>query len=218
MKPMSDETTRVLLVEDNPGDARLLREALLEAQAENITLLHVDCLRKAFARLQEKAFDLVLLDLSLPDATGLDTLVKMHAHSSQLAIVVLTGLDDETLAVTAVREGAQDYLIKGQVDGKLLVRAIRYAIARKRQEQSLRESKQLLERTLHSLRDAVLIVDSETLQIIDCSPAAVSMFGYAKEEIQGREISFLHVDDAAGKEFGKHLHEIVRQKGFLDCF
>src|SRR5260370_12786542 len=124
---MNLEGIRVLLVEDNPGDVRLCLELLREAGEGHVKVEHVDRLATALERLSNQAFDVVLLDLSLPDAHGLDTLVRAHAHAPSVPIVVLTGLDDQALAVKAVRAGAQDYLVKGRVDGDLLVRSIRQA-------------------------------------------------------------------------------------------
>ena len=123
---------RVLLIEDNPGDARLIWEMLAEVKGSPVDLKYADRLSSGLERLAEGGIDVILLDLSLPDSEGLDTFAQVHARAPQVPIIVLTGLDDESLAVKAVREGAQDYLVKGQVDGRLLVRAIRYAIERHR--------------------------------------------------------------------------------------
>ena len=116
---MNLEGIRVLLVEDNPGDARLLVELVRDTDASRLRLEHVDRLDTALDRLSSEPFDLVLLDLSLPDEQGLTTMVRAHACAPKVPIVVLTGLDDEALAVKAVRAGAQDYLVKGRVDGDL---------------------------------------------------------------------------------------------------
>ena len=128
---MSDKP-KVLLVEDSPGDARLIWEMLAEVKGAQIDLKYADRLSAGLERLAAGGIDVVLLDLSLPDSGGLDTFTKVHAQAPQVPIIVLTGLDDESLAVEAVRGGAQDYLVKGQVDGNLLMRAIRYAIERHR--------------------------------------------------------------------------------------
>lgn len=127
---MSDEPTRILLVEDNRGDARLLREALGDARNAQFELVHVERLSEALKRLGEERFDVVLLDLSLPDGQGLDTVVRAHRQAKAVPVVVLTGLDDEAMAINALREGAEDYLVKGQIDSHLLVRALRYAVER----------------------------------------------------------------------------------------
>lgn len=122
---------RILLVEDNPGDARLLREALREAHSLDFALSHAETLGAGLRELEGRATDVVLLDLSLPDAHGIETVERMLAAAPSLPIIVLSGLADETVAVHAVQAGAQDYLVKGSVDGATLARAIRYAVQRK---------------------------------------------------------------------------------------
>ena len=131
-----ESVKKVLLVEDNPGDARLLSEALREVQPAPLALVHVDRFMAAIESLKREPFSAVLLDLSLPDAKGLDTVVRMQREVSGVPIVVLTGLDDDAVALEAVRAGAQDYLIKGEIDGKLLVRSLSYAMERKRLQES----------------------------------------------------------------------------------
>lgn len=142
---MNGKPINVLLVEDNPGDVRLIREMLAEAGGASFELQATGRLSTGLERLAAGGIDTVLLDLSLPDSRGLDTYVRTQARAPQVPTVVLTGLDDEALALEAVREGAQDYLLKGQVDGNLLVRALRYAIERKAAEQELRKAHDELE-------------------------------------------------------------------------
>jgi MinD-like ATPase involved in chromosome partitioning or flagellar assembly/CheY-like chemotaxis protein len=129
---MEDKVMIVLLIEDNPGDARLIREMLAEVRGGTFNLEHTNRLSTGLSRLGEGGIDVVLLDLSLPDSQGLETFARVHAQAPEVPIIALTGLDDEELAVKAVREGAQDYLVKGQVDSSLLVRSMRYAIERHR--------------------------------------------------------------------------------------
>jgi len=128
---MSSETIRVLLVEDNMGDARLLYEGLEEALPGQFQMTHVRQLSEALEYLWKETCHVVLLDLGLPDSHGIDTLVLTRAQAPDVPIVVLTGFQDESLGDQALKEGAQDYLVKGQVDSKLLGRSMRYAIARK---------------------------------------------------------------------------------------
>jgi len=120
------------LIEDNPGDARLLRESLAEVDRHAFEVDHAARLEDGLQRLSEGRPDVVLLDLSLPDSQGLDTVRRLHALAPELPIVVLTGTNDEDQAVRAVQEGAQDYLVKGHADGHLLARSMRYAIERHR--------------------------------------------------------------------------------------
>ena len=134
---MSSESIKVLLVEDNLGDARLLYEGLEEALPGQFQMTHVRRLSEALEYLWQEPCDVVLLDLGLPDSHGLDTLVVTRAQAPGVPIVVLTGFQDEALAVEALKGGAQDYLVKGQVDSRLLGRSMRYAIVRKATEEAL---------------------------------------------------------------------------------
>ena len=134
---MPPETYRILLVEDNPGDARLVREYLKDEAVFRADLAHAERLSDAQRMLGTDRFDIVLLDLSLPDSKGLGTIVGAKEHARGIPIVVLTGLDDEELAMRALHEGAQDYLVKGRMDGSSVSRAIRYAIERHRLREEL---------------------------------------------------------------------------------
>lgn len=139
MKELDNKPIKILLVEDNPGDSRLIREMLAEAMGVTFDLEYADRLQAGLEHLSEGRIEVVLLDLGLPDSQGLETLSRTYAQAPEVPIVVLTGLDDEMLGVQAVNKGAQDYLIKGQADKNLLVRAIRYAIERKRTEDRERQ-------------------------------------------------------------------------------
>jgi len=132
---MSDKTIKVLLVEDNPIDARLVQEMLAEVKDGGFGLALAEQLSTGLESLAAGGIDIVLLDLSLPDSQGLDAFAKAYAKAPQVPIILLTNLDDEALELEAVRSGAQDCLVKGQVDSNLLVRAIRFAIERKRAEE-----------------------------------------------------------------------------------
>ncbi|HUW60531.1 MAG TPA: response regulator [Candidatus Bathyarchaeia archaeon] len=140
----------ILLIEDNPGDARLLQEHLREAGTAKFNLTHLESLDEGISRLQacakgQSPYDILLLDLSLPGSSGLKTVRRAQEGAPRTPIVVLTGLDDEETGIEAVRMGVQDYLIKGHVDQRTIARAIRYAIERKRAEEQLRELNETLE-------------------------------------------------------------------------
>ena len=122
----------ILLVEDDPDDVWVMRNLLGDRWDGPFELSHVELLSTGLERLSEFSFDIILLDLSLPDSQGLETFITMHAHANGVPIVVLSAYHDESTAVSAVQAGAQDYLVKGQVDDNLLVRSIRYAIERTR--------------------------------------------------------------------------------------
>jgi signal transduction histidine kinase len=129
-----NSTAKVLLVEDNPGDAQLVREMLRGEWPHHTELAHVECMVEAERYLAKHEVDVILLDPGLPDAQGLGAIRRTRAVAPRVPLVVLTGLDDESLATQILQEGAQDYLIKGQIEMRGLLRALRYAIERKRVE------------------------------------------------------------------------------------
>jgi signal transduction histidine kinase/CheY-like chemotaxis protein len=130
---------KILLIEDSPGDARLLEELLRETEQVQFDLVHVSRFGDALRALETQTFGVILLDLSLPDAQGVENIARLRRRKNVPPIVVMTGLNDEEVAVQAVQQGAQDYLVKGQVDGYLLARAVRYAIQRHKAEETLKE-------------------------------------------------------------------------------
>jgi PAS domain S-box-containing protein len=130
----------VLLIEDNPGDVRLIAEYIKESMYSKINLISKGTLADAFTLLDHQKTDAVLLDLSLPDSFGLDTLNKLRSSQPHMPVIILTNLDDADVAIAALQEGAQDFLPKNQITPDLLVRTIRYSIERKQAEEALRES------------------------------------------------------------------------------
>jgi hypothetical protein len=191
------EGIRVLLVEDNPGDARLFQELVRDTGAGRLKLEHVNRLSTALDRLTNGNFDVVLLDLSLPDEQGLATLTRTHAHAPNVPIVVLTGLDDEALAVKAVRAGAQDYLVKGRVDRDMLVRSMRYATERARALEALERREEHYRSLIENSLDLVSILNLDGT-IRYASPSHERILGYPLEELVGQNaFSFIHPDDLA---------------------
>lgn len=194
---MQIDLISVLLVEDNPADARLIREVVREVEGSQIVLTHVDTLAAALTRLNEGRFDLVMLDLSLPDAEGLQTLVRTHQSAPAVPIVVLTGLDDEDLAMRAVREGAQDYLVKGQVNGYLLVRAMRYATERKRAIEALQRSEEYFRSIIENALDVITVLDSDG-RVRYGSPSFERTLGYPQGNLNDTDMfALVHPDDRA---------------------
>jgi PAS domain S-box-containing protein len=194
---MNLDGIRVLLVEDNPGDARLFSELVRDTGAGQWKMVHVDRLSAALDRLGREPFDVMLLDLSLPDADGLDTLIRAHAEAPKIPIVVLTGHDDEALAVRAVRAGAQDYLVKGRMDGDLLVRSIRYASERGRAVEALERREEHYRSLIENSMDLISILNLDgTIRYV--SPSHERMLGYPLDELVGRNVvSFVHPNDMA---------------------
>jgi two-component system, sensor histidine kinase and response regulator len=142
---MNQKLFNVLLVEDNLGDAFLIQEQFRSAKTFEYSIVHVEYLAKAIAYLEQCPCDVILLDLSLPDSQGIETLKTIGKKAVQVPIVILTGMNDEELAIQAVRQGAQDYFVKGQVMGKVLVHALHYAIERKLIEEQLKTRTSQLE-------------------------------------------------------------------------
>src|SRR5687768_11303883 len=127
---MDSKKITVLLIEDNPADALLIKHIIKEIEWLSVDLVNVDSLTKAFPLIQSLPIDLILLDLMLPDSSGIYTFDKLIAYHDQIPIVVLSGIDSREIALEAIKEGAQDYLVKGEIEAKLLERTIRYAIER----------------------------------------------------------------------------------------
>jgi PAS domain S-box-containing protein len=212
---MNEDPVRVLLVEDNPGDARLVKEALAEIRTAPVELIHVSRLSDGLKKLAEETIDLVLLDLSLPDVSGLETVRRTRIEAPHVPIVVLTGLDDEGFALKAVREGAQDYLVKGQFDGNFLVRSMRYAIERQRlvkerqaAEESLKASQEYAQNIIDSSLDMIIAVNKER-RVIEFNPAAQRAFGYSQAEVLGKNIRILYADP----EESSRMHALTVEQG-----
>jgi signal transduction histidine kinase len=201
---MSPGATKLLLVEDNPGDAGLVRVALEESSGNGweFDLLRVERLSDALEAVKHGTFDLVLLDLSLPDAHGVDTVVRMRNAAPMLPIVIMTGLDDQGVAIEAMRKGAQDYLVKGQVDSAWLSRAVRYAIERKRTEAQinrqlerqtvLNEINQAITSTL-DLQAVMDILVAKIGQVFPRLATMVRLFDNEKKLLKG--LAFRNLDD-----------------------
>src|SRR5690606_9137510 len=151
----------ILLVEDQPAHARLLRESLKTAPELLWTLHHVQYLHEAIAHVREQPTDVVLLDLGLPDSNGTDSVRRMHEAAPNVPIVVLTALDDERVALQAVHEGAQDYLDKSQLSGRILTRVIRYAIERARTDRELRRANERFRMAARAVNEIIYEWDLE---------------------------------------------------------
>jgi PAS domain S-box-containing protein len=181
---------RILLVEDNIADARLIREMLHEAGSDRDVLETASRLSEALLLARKAPFDIVLLDLGLPDSQGLETLTTYLESASEIPVIVLTGLADDAISVQAVECGAQDYLVKGRIDGPMLFRAIRYAIGRKRQEGVLRQNEERYRAVTHSATDAIISADSAG-NIVHWNQGAETIFGYSGAEVIGQPATLL---------------------------
>ncbi len=157
---MEHNTIKVLLVEDNIDDAELLDEHISDIDSVNISLKHVERINDALHAMEEDLFDVILLDLSLPDSHGLETLHKIHSQSKEIPIVVLTGLNDETIAMQAIQQGAQDYIFKNQIDGQILHRSLIYAIERRKMIQELKSANQKI------IEQQKSVIEEERLKVL----------------------------------------------------
>ncbi|MGA2987437.1 MAG: EAL domain-containing protein [Terriglobia bacterium] len=191
---------RLLLVEDNPGDARLLREMFNEQGSHPTKVAHVECMSEAEKYLAEHPVDVILLDPGLPDAQGLGAVRRAHAAAPRIPLVVLTGLDDESLAAQALQEGAQDYLIKGQIEARGLLRAMRYAIERKTMEEALFVEKERAQVTLNCIGDGVASTDTSG-NITFLNIVAERMTGWSWQEATGLPMAkVFQILDATNRE------------------
>jgi serine phosphatase RsbU (regulator of sigma subunit) len=163
---LETHSINIILVEDNPGDARLIKEALSESERISATIEHVICLSELKARFKQDEFDIIILDLSLPDATGLETVRQTNTLAPETPIVVLSGLTDEELAIKAVQEGAQDYLVKGQADIRSLERVILYALERNQARIRIGALRDELQRALLEIDEELEISASIQRRII----------------------------------------------------
>jgi two-component system cell cycle response regulator len=191
---------RVLLIEDNPGDARLVRELLTE-EWDRFGIVLAGSMREALDRLAAESFDVVLLDLSLPDSQGFGTISSIRAQVPAMPLIVLTGFDDADFAVAAVEAGAQDFLVKGQFEGGTIRRAIRYAITRRTLEEQVRLSEERLKGIIELAHDGIVVIDDQYL-ITLFNPAAERLFGYSATEVLGQPLDMLLPERVRGPHRG----------------
>ncbi len=225
---MQDAALHILLVEDNENDALLLQETLAQF-GDSFHLTHATSATDAEALLHQAAFDAMLLDLSLPDTRGMETILWANRTAPRLPVIILTGMDDERMALEAVRKGAQDYILKGQSDARLLARALHYAIERKRVEEALRDSEQRLRAVFEATEDAIIICDSHG-RLIEANPGAARLLRLPLDDLLGRCLTdFLPSDFDFRLQWDKFLlkgqlrcdHSMVRADGTrveVDCY
>ena len=195
---MTDSKFKLLLVEDSAADARIFQEML---RYGSYGLTHVTRLEEAVTALSEVSFQVVLLDLGLPDSQGLESLSRLLDVAPQLPIVVLTGLDDDETGLQAVRRGAQDYLVKGRLDRDLLLRTIRYAMERRQAAETLISNiEERYAKISSTARDAIIIMD-HTGGISMWNNAAERIFGYSQKEALGQNLHTLIVPNRYYSKF-----------------
>ena len=201
-------TIAVLLIEDNEGDAFLVSESLASSQQGRFKITHRDRLSSGLATLRQASFDLILLDLTLPDCDGFETFRRVRESSPSIPIVVLTGLDDQDLAIKTTREGGQDYLLKRFTGGELLGRLIRQAIKQKRIEEALKEAdsrkNEFLAMLAHELRNP--------LAALECGLSLLADTGHQDDHDWALTMADhqVHLLATHGRRFAGHLADHTR--------
>ncbi len=221
---MATAPVRVLLVEDNAADAQLTADMLAFSRAPGYALTRVARLAEARALLETERFGVVLLDLGLPDTSGLEGVCDVRAAAPEAAIIVLSGLGSEAIAVEALTSGAQDYLVKGRADQDALQRSIRFAMARNEADVAQRRLAAIVE----SSDDAIVTMDLDA-RIISWNAGAERLFGYASDDAVGQPVAMLVPPDRAGEErallarvlAGERVHnhvtsQVLRDGGSVD--
>jgi diguanylate cyclase (GGDEF)-like protein len=206
---MSGVSQALLLVEDNPGDARLFREMLDEQGSHDVEMAHVERMCDAEKHLAEHKVDIILLDLGLPDEQGLKAIRRARAAAPGIPLVVLTGLDDEVMAVQALQQGAQDYLIKGQIETRGLLRALRYAVERKLMDEALLVEK---ERMAHSAAHDFLTSLPNRMLLNDRVDQAIALAQRHQKRVAVLFLDldgFKHINDSLGHAIGDKLLQSI---------
>ncbi|MDD5672417.1 MAG: diguanylate cyclase, partial [Candidatus Omnitrophica bacterium] len=215
---MTEKPIKVLLVEDDPDCAAIFRAKLSLTKNCQFVTSSSDSLKGAFDSLKQDDIDVVLLDLTLRDSQGIDTVVAFYKRVPHMPIIVLTALNDEKLALEAVRRGAQDYLIKGEVDNRMLERIVCYAYERKRVEEILR-SQQLEQQTIFNSVPAIIMYKDSENRILRANQTAAESFGLTNELLEGKSLAELcpdeaeryHLDDLEVIETGRPKLGIIEQ-------
>jgi len=189
-----NQALHILVVEDNPGDLFLLQEFLRSSDLDIAEIYHAGHLTEARQILNSKHVDLVFLDLSLPDSFGLESYMGLQSYAQRVPIILLTGLTDTKIAPQALVMGAQDYLIKGDFDEKLLSRAIRYSLERMRNLQNMRESEERYRELFNNNPMPMWVFDAVSFRFLEANSSAVTHYGYTHEEFLSKTLADLRVD------------------------
>jgi signal transduction histidine kinase len=207
---MKPEPLKILLVEDSPSDAVLLQECLTQNDLGAFQFCHMETLSAAIATLASRSFDLLLLDLSLPDSHGRDTFIRARAAAPRLPIVVLTSIEDEAVGLEAVRQGIQDYLIKGQAYGRQTARAIRFAIERQRAEEALKRVEAELQRERDQLEKHV---QERTAELSTANRALQAEAEHRRRAEAAHQQLLRRLSDAEENERGRISRELHDRLG-----
>lgn len=197
--PENSPLLSVLIVEDNPGDLFLLEETLRLTRLPFENVFKAKSTAEAIEILNRHNVSVVLLDLSLPDSSGFNSYIQVEAHASAIPIIVLTGLADTELALETMGSGAQDYLIKGEFDERLLSKSIQYSIERNRIRLSLIESNESYRNLFFNNPMPIFIWDLNTFEILETNDAALQEYGYTREEMLRLTVFDLRANDQEDK-------------------
>lgn len=212
---MDDSITqqlKVLIVEDDLIDRKSLERSLSQSALPVSETKFAERLDTALKFLAEESFDVVFLDLGLPDSQGIDSFSAICAKAPSTAVIVVSGLDDAETTVMAAKKGVQDYLVKGQVDGNMLARTVRYAIERKKVGEQLRQAEEKYRMQFEGSLDAIFVADAQTGIMIDCNPAATRLVGREKSELIGQHQRILHPQDKIEGEFSATFKQHLGEK------
>ncbi len=215
---MKPSILNVLLIEDNNADAKLIQEMLYSCEPK-CTLKRVEQLSEGLKLLEEESFDVILLDLGLPDSVGIDALIEINQKKREVPIVVLTGREDDELAAKAISLGAQDYLLKGKIETDLFFRSIMYSINRKQAEETIRKSKELSEalNDINSFINSTLDADEIMQRVVAKAASLTGADGSSIGLFQGDEVVIEHAYNMPDKFNGmcltpaqaKHINHVT---------
>ena len=209
--PENTTLLSILVVEDNPGDLFLLEENLRQTRLPLDKVYTATSATGAIAILETQEIDVVLLDLSLPDSFGFNSFTQLHKHASAIPIIVLTGLADTEMALETMASGAQDYLIKGEFDERLLAKSIQYSIERNRTRLSLMESNESYRNLFFNNPLPIIIWDTATLQVLEVNDMSQQVYGYTRDQLlrmnmlDFREEQFYDQFTLFAKEFNENV-------------
>ena len=202
-----DEKIEILLFEDNPGDAYLVGEMLEEFSDFPYELKNVGTLSEGLSLLKERPFNIILSDLRLPDRDGIDTFIDIHARNPRIPIIILTEISDEKIGIDAVKKGAQDYLVKGQVDGRLLKRSIQYSIERKKAEEFMTKIETARKQELHhriknnlQVISSLLDLQAEKFNNRECIKDSEVLEAFRESQDRVRSMALIHKELHEGRE------------------
>jgi PAS domain S-box-containing protein len=185
----------ILVVEDNAGDFILIEQMLLEIRDFQKEILHVTTLGGAIDLMEQQRCDVILLDLSLPDSYGIDSFHRLSKLFPQTPVIIMSGLNDTRFANEAVKQGAQEYLVKGEFEERLLAKSISYSIERKASMELLRESQETYRLLFENNPIPMYIRAKDSLKIVGVNQSAIDHFGYTEEEFLSKLVTDLHPPD-----------------------